>query len=404
MVSLTVIRITPPVTKPTVVASSAEHESPADDNYAALIYRDSQRRKREAEEAVAAAAKEKENAMTAPESENEGQGTQHGTASESSFIFDLSDVPPQPPIPRSAGHIKEGAPKYKGVYFLKAKKKWFAQIMIGGKQRHIGYYDNEEEAAVDYARAVYKYRSEKKQAKAREQRSVIVDLSDVPPQPPIPKSSGQIKEGASKYVGVAFDKSMKKWRAQIGIDGKLRSHIGYYDNEEEAAIDYARAVFKYRSEKNQAKARDQSSFLADLSDVPPRPPITKRVSHVKEGASKYVGVCFDKRRKKWSAQIMIGGKQRRIGYYDNEEEAAIDYARAVYKYRSEKKAETEKTQHALKTSKRKRPPCADDEEKADSSKRYKEASSRSSSESLSRAELEQKEKENILMLTRVLMK
>jgi len=30
------------------------------------------------------------------------------------------------------------------------------------------------------------------------------------------------------------------------MDGK-RHYIGYYENEEEAAIDYARAVFKYKA-------------------------------------------------------------------------------------------------------------------------------------------------------------
>ena len=32
----------------------------------------------------------------------------------------------------------------------------------------------------------------------------LIDLSDVPPQPPISKV-GRIKEGASKYTGVSFD-------------------------------------------------------------------------------------------------------------------------------------------------------------------------------------------------------
>ena len=57
----------------------------------------------------------------------------------------------------------------------------------------------------------------------------------------------------------------------------------------------------------------------------------------------------------------------------NEDEAAVDYARAVFMYRTtEEKAETEKTQNnAFETSKRKRPPCAEDEERFDASKRPK---------------------------------
>ena len=73
----------------------------------------------------------------------------------------------------------------------------------------------------------------------------VLDLSDVPPQQPIPKREGKMKEGASKYTGVTFDKPHNKWLTRIMIDGTKR-HIGYYENEEEAAIDYARAVFKYK--------------------------------------------------------------------------------------------------------------------------------------------------------------
>ena len=79
-----------------------------------------------------------------------------------------------------------------------------------------------------------------------------MDLSDVPPQLLIPKSKGRMKEGASKYTGVSFNKSTNKWRAEIKIDGRSRN-IGYYENEEEAAADYARAVFKYKGAQEQGK-------------------------------------------------------------------------------------------------------------------------------------------------------
>jgi TolA-binding protein len=167
-----------------------------------------------------------------------------------SFSVDLSDVPPQPPIPKNGGHIKEGASKYTGVYFHKQTNKWKAIITIEGKQHYIGLYENEEEAAIDYARAVFKYNGQEGLDKAREKCHEVVDLSDVPPQPPIPKSQRRIKEGASKYTGVCFNKQKNKWQAQIYINGKVRS-IGLYENEEEAAVDYARAVFKYKGQVKQ---------------------------------------------------------------------------------------------------------------------------------------------------------
>ena len=179
--------------------------------------------------------------------QNGGVCNKHGAVTRKqrkSFVIDLSDVPPQPPIPKNKRYVKEGASKYTGVSFNKHTNNWTAQIMIEGKQHTIGRrYDNEEEAAVDYARALFKYRGGVKDQEQRD--SFAIDLSGVPPQPPIPKSSGRIKEGASKYTGVFLNQQRYKWVAQIRIEGRLLL-IGYYDDEEEAAVDYARAVFKYK--------------------------------------------------------------------------------------------------------------------------------------------------------------
>eukprot|EP00984_Skeletonema_dohrnii_P001473 scaffold470_cov72-Skeletonema_dohrnii-CCMP3373.AAC.2 len=228
---------------------------------------------------------------------------------QNSFV-DLTGAPPQSPFPKSAGRMKEGASKYAGIYFLKVTKKWAAQIRIDGTKRVIGYYEDEEEAAVDYARAVFKYKG------GAHQQSLLVDLNDVPPQSPIPKSAGRIKGGASKFTGVSFHKLMNKWQAQIQIEGKKRC-IGFYENEEEAAVDYARAVFKYGNGEAKGRAHQQQqqplvlnlsdvppqssipkNNLAvpqkrrqiDLSDVPPQLPIPESAGRIKEGSSQYVGV------------------------------------------------------------------------------------------------------------------
>jgi len=152
--------------------------------------------------------------------------------------IDLTGVPPQLPIKSS----RNGTSMYQGVYLHKATKKWRAQIRIDGKKHTIGYYDTDREAAVDYARAVFKYEAGKVNAPRKRGQQKFIDLSDVPAQPPILKSIGM--GATSKYRGVYFHKATNKWRARIEIDGK-EHHIGLYDNEEQAAVDYARAVFKY---------------------------------------------------------------------------------------------------------------------------------------------------------------
>ena len=97
-----------------------------------------------------------------------------------------------------------------------------------------------------------------------------IDLADVPNQQLIMKPNGK-GNSTSKYKGVRFDKSKNMWRAEITIDGKKR-HVGYYDNEEDAAADYARAVFKYKGGNAAVKRHDESQQPLDLIQVPAIPP------------------------------------------------------------------------------------------------------------------------------------
>ena len=316
------------------------------------------------------------------------------------FVLDLSDVPPQLPIPKLKKHSsskggkdkeKEGyVSKYSGVYFQKWSRKWRAIIYLRGKARYLGCYENEVDAAVVYARAFFKYKGQaaldkvraeaeeeclvssnvvgkkrtspstgsinsssivKEKKKKPRQNSGLVDLSDVPPQLPVRRNF----DGSSMYMGVHFKKDSKKWAAYIGIKGKQR-HIGYYDNEKDAAIDYARALFKYKGQAALERARAENQRYLDsigrkveekktrkprqnfgpLDDVPPQPPIRNRDGKRKLGGSMYKGVQWNKVSKKWVAVISIKGTLRHIGYYDKEEDAAIDYARALFKKNRDK--------------------------------------------------------------------
>ena len=264
-------------------------------------------------------------------------------------FIDLTGVPNQQPILKLKhdGKKDDFSSKYLGVCWVKSGNKWKAEIRIDGKQRQVGSYDNEEDAAIDYARAVFKYnggsdgieRLEAKQSRKASQEKI--DLTGVPNQQPILKLKHDGKTGAlsSKYLGVSWVKSGNKWRAEIRIDGK-HHYIGYYVNEEDAAIDYARAVHKYNGgsdgiERLKAKqSRKASQEKLDLTGVPMQVPIMKP-NGKGSSTSKYKGVSFNKASNKWQAHISIdgNGKQRHVGFYVNEEDAAIDYARAVHKYK-----------------------------------------------------------------------
>lgn len=56
------------------------------------------------------------------------------------------------------------------------------------------------------------------------------------------------KQGtSSKYKGVSFNKNAGKWHAQIRHNGK-RKHIGYFNNEIDAAVEYDKMANKLKGE------------------------------------------------------------------------------------------------------------------------------------------------------------
>ena len=113
-------------------------------------------------------------------------------------------------------------------------------LLLYGKRHYIGTYDTDEEGGIDYARAVFKYEAGKVNARKNIGQKFVIDLTDVPPQLPILNCGS----GSSKYKGVSLNKSKNKWQATITIH-KEQHCIGTYANEEDAAVDYARAMFKY---------------------------------------------------------------------------------------------------------------------------------------------------------------
>ena len=51
--------------------------------------------------------------------------------------------------------------------------------------------------------------------------------------------------------------------------------------------------------------------------------------------SKYKGVTFDKRRKKWEGKIVINGRKQHLGSFTNELDAGRAYDEAAKKYHGE---------------------------------------------------------------------
>ena len=174
-------------------------------------------------------------------------------------------------------HIKSTS-RYVGVYWSKKSKKWGAAIRVNKKNIYLGYFEDEKEAAQYYNNAL---ESAKNNTKIKIKKPNFT----------------------SKFIGVSWDKASNKWTSQIEINGK-GIRLGSFDNEYEASIYYQNALI----------AKDNNKEI--------------KVNKAKF-SSKYKGVQWHKRDKKWTANVRKDKKLKHLGTFLNE----IDAYSAVLEYK-----------------------------------------------------------------------
>jgi hypothetical protein len=139
------------------------------------------------------------------------------------------------------------------------------------------------------------------------------------------------RTASSRFWGVYWNRNKKKWQAYYqGADGKCR-HIGYFNDEEEAARAHDKAVrdagLEGRRKTNavdatgallprermaRAARRDRAAVVAPDPGQAPT-----------ETTSKFWGVTWHKAGRRWEACYSdANGKKRHIGLYDTKEAAA----------------------------------------------------------------------------------
>jgi hypothetical protein len=117
-----------------------------------------------------------------------------------------------------------------------------------------------------------------------------------------------LSNNTSGFKGVSFDTKGNKWRAYLIKDGE-QMNLGFYTSKEDAAKAY------------NIKAVELFGEFALLNDVDH----TGFKLNTRERYSEYRGVSFDKRHSKWTSTIIINGKNKHLGRFDSEHDAARMY-------------------------------------------------------------------------------
>jgi len=115
---------------------------------------------------------------------------------------------------------------------------------------------------------------------------------------------------SSKYVGVCWSKSKKKWCSRIKLNNK-RIHLGLFSTELEASKIYQKACKEIKE-----------TCILDINNY--------NIKTKDKCSSKYKGVSWHKQHKKWQVRISINKKQIHLGYFKTEEEAyklVIEYSK-----------------------------------------------------------------------------
>jgi hypothetical protein len=134
---------------------------------------------------------------------------------------------------------------------------------------------------------------------------------------------------SSRYKGVSWHHKYNGWVAVVMCEGHWRN-LGVFDSEIDAGHAYNLA------------AKEAFGEFARLNDIPEDHQITTRrhngdLRARRQGdSSKWRGVAFHRQHRKWQASIRVGGKQRHLGLFSDEAEAARAFNKAAAEFRGDR--------------------------------------------------------------------
>lgn len=210
---------------------------------------------------------------------------------------------------------------YTGVCWVKRKNKWLAYVRYNGKMNYCGYYLNDKDAAIardnvyrffynDDAECNFEGATKRTPAQMRvfAKQLLLKQMGKT-------RSNSSIK--TSPYRGVTWDSRSNKWKASINVNRKC-SHISLFENDKDAALAYDK-VARYMFGKK-AITNFDGNEAATIGYVQ-----AESLLNNKRRTSKYRGVHYSLRDKKYLVYIEISKKKIYLGRCNDEIEAALLY-------------------------------------------------------------------------------
>lgn len=206
---------------------------------------------------------------------------------------------------------------FKGTTFIDEKQQWKAEVQHNYKRYHLGYYQDEIDAAKvynDYVKFL------------NETEGTNFLLNDIPGYITVAcdvyennKKEFNDKK-SSKYNGVSYDKKKKYYVAGIQCSGKTHN-LGNSSNEIECAKLYnQQALFFNNTLKTNYILNEIENYITISKDI------SKELLEKKKNkkSSKYYGVTLTQVNK-WACGYMLNRKKIHIGTFDTEKKAAQAY-------------------------------------------------------------------------------
>jgi hypothetical protein len=176
------------------------------------------------------------------------------------------------------GGARTTSSRFWGVYWHRGDKKWTAQYYdVNGKRRHIGCFDDEEEAARAVNKAIRDAGLEgQRRINEVDAAGALVPRTYGSDRPVVaPDAARAPTEATSKFWGVTWEQGTRRWMAQYtDANGKQRT-IGRFDTQEAAAHAYNEAI---RALPPDVQARRKTNPVVDgqLVPKPPRKPSSRK--------------------------------------------------------------------------------------------------------------------------------